>query len=260
MKIINIIIICAIVIYLFNYIYENHYKMNEKFYDYKKIYPKLSDIQQYKNDINIEINNINKNWMNWPESGLYSQFEEKNIIYNKNKDSWQIIPLYGFGIWCEEYCNKLPSIHKFLKSLPNLKIALLSKMKPETKLRPHCGWGVHSNNVLRCHYGLVLPKNNDESYVAIKDNYKVPDNMDMKQNHKLHDWIVFDDSKIHYAVNNSDTERIVLIIDMERPSYVKKGTTKQGSTKELIDLVNSFKNTNTNISKKLPKEYLDLIS
>lgn len=246
--------------YLIYYIYENYFKLNQKFYDHNTLYPELNNIKIYKNEIMNELININDNWVNWPETGLYSQFQEKNITYNKNKNTWTIVPLYAFGTWCNEECDKLPSIHKFLKTLPNLKTAILSKMKPKTKLRPHEGWGFHSNNVLRCHFGLILPSNEDESYIAIKDNYKVPDENDMKQTHKLHDWIVFDDSKIHYAVNNSDMERIVLILDLDRPYNVKKGVTNQGSTKELEDIIIAFKSRNLNISNNLPKEYLNVIN
>jgi hypothetical protein len=121
-----IILLIFIIIYLVYYINENYFKLNQKFYDHNTLYPELNNIKNYKNEIMNELMNINDNWVNWPESGLYSQFQEKNITYNYNENTWTIVPLYAFGIWCNEECDKLPSIHKFLKTLPNLKTAILS--------------------------------------------------------------------------------------------------------------------------------------
>ncbi len=56
-----------------------------------------------------------------------------------------------------------------------------------------------------------------------------------------HKIIVFDDSLRHKAFNSATESRIVLIIDIERPAYVPKGTVKGGHTKELDDLLAKFK-------------------
>ncbi len=57
----------------------------------------------------------------------------------------------------------------------------------------------------------------------------------------LNDWIVFDDSKLHYAENKSDEERIVLIVDLERPSHIKKGRSNVEETSELMEIVKKMK-------------------
>ncbi len=53
--------------------------------------------------------------------------------------------------------------------------------------------------------------------------------------------IVFDDSLRHKAFNSSREERVVLIIDIDRPAYVPKGTVKGGHTKELDELLARFR-------------------
>ena len=49
--------------------------------------------------------------------------------------------------------------------------------------------------------------------------------------------IVFDDSKMHYAENNGDSDRIILILDIERPDFVKKGISDIENTNELNEFI-----------------------
>lgn len=208
-------------------------KLNDKFYDYKKIYPILENINTNETLLEIHDNLANSEWIDWPEKHLYQ---------NEHIDgTWKIIPFFGFDVWCKKSCFKFPKLTKFLKSIPDLKVALISKLSSKTKLFPHYGWGAHSNNVLRCHYGIVLPLDKSNSYISVSNDETSSEEI---QFHKLNDWIVFDDSKLHYAENKSDDERIVLIIDIKRPDYIKKGTSSVEETSELLEVVNKMKALN----------------
>jgi hypothetical protein len=60
--------------------------------------------------------------------------------------------------------------------------------------------------------------------------------------HRQGEILVFDDSKVHEAFSRSpDQIRVVLIVDMERPPNVPKGTAKGGHTKELDSFISQFK-------------------
>ena len=60
--------------------------------------------------------------------------------------------------------------------------------------------------------------------------------------HREGEIIVFDDSKIHGAFNDSPTDfRVVLIVDMERPPGMPLGTAKGGHTDELDSFVSQFR-------------------
>ena len=61
------------------------------------------------------------------------------------------------------------------------------------------------------------------------------------QYHKPNSILVFDDSKTHFAFNNSTKDRIVLIIDIMRPITMALGTCVGGHTSELNDFINLFK-------------------
>jgi hypothetical protein len=62
-----------------------------------------------------------------------------------------------------------------------------------------------------------------------------------KKYHNKFEWLIFDDSKIHSAENLSDADRIVLIIDVERPRNIAIGKSEIGDTKELLEIVNNIK-------------------
>ena len=180
---------------------------NKKYYELDT-FPELKLISKYKDNIKKELKLNLKNelddWTDWPEKNLY---DDTNI--------WKIMPFFYYGTWINKNCKKMPELVKFLKKLKNLRIALLSILSPNTALKEHKGWGYHSNNVLRCHYGLMVPE--DLCYVSVKNDDEI---LGTIKNHKEHEWIIFDDSKFHFAANNSNYYRVVLIVDMKRPKNI----------------------------------------
>lgn len=171
-------------------------------------------------------------WHDWPEKELYNESEP---------NGWTIYPFFAFGIWVKDNCKKCPIITKFIKSIPRLKLATLSKLKGGTKLNEHEGWASHSNYVIRCHYGLIIPKN--LCYIYVRDNKT---NKEEKKFHKKFEWLIFDDSKTHYAHNQSNEDRIVLIVDVARPDNIEIGTLDIGDSKELIEIIDYFRIKNIN--------------
>lgn len=228
-----VLFIIGYLIYI-SHISENG-KIDQKFYN-SDIFPILSTVHNYAitNEVQRKLQtDLSDNWVDWPEDELYTNL--------KVDGNWKIIPFFAFNTWCSSNCKKFPEITTFLKTIPNLRNATLSKLSPYTSLKPHCGWASNSNYVLRCHYGLILPENPKESYIAVQENtYDKVDTISHKQN----DWIIFDDAKLHYAVNNSNRDRIVLIIDLDRPEYVKKGYSQSLESGEIYDILNEIKKTN----------------
>jgi len=204
-------------------IYFRSRKLDQAFYDQIIIYPELSNIKKDFDKIKREILNLNEKWIEWPEKYLY-----------EGKDNWTIMPLFVFDKY-SSYVEKLPTLYKFLKNIKGLKIASLSKMKSGTKLIPHQGWGDHSNYVLRCHYGIIVEKN--KCYISVLN-----DNIEEIKYQEENEWLVFDDSKTHYAENMSSDDRIVLIIDVIRPEHVKIGKSKILYSDEFNNIIKAFKN------------------
>lgn len=221
------IFIIILIIFFLIFIYFSPKILDKKFYTVEETYPELNKIYDnleiYKNEVNELINQ--KLWIDWVE----------RYLWDFNGANWKIIPLFGFGVTIKKNCDKCPKLIKFLKSIPGVKLAILSKTTPGTILQDHRGWGNHSNNVLRCHFGFKVPKN---CFVNVGDNKD--SNREIRY-HQQDKWLIFDDSKWHFSGNNSNEERVVLILDIERPKNVKKGTSQVVDSKELIEIINYFK-------------------
>jgi hypothetical protein len=217
----SIILVIILVIVLITMVIMSYYMLSKKgFFAVSIIQPYLKNISHIRHDIIEEISLLNKTkWIEWPEKDLY-----------KGDLKWHIIPICGFGVWISKIENSCPRLCKFLKNVPGLKLAIISKLAPMTELIPHRGWGKHSNNVLRCHYGLDVPK---DCFVTVNGE---------KQYHENDKWIIFDDSKEHSASNNSGKDRIVLILDIERPLWIPKGNSKVEFSQELQNVIDKFKN------------------
>lgn len=235
-----ILIIIVIISYYLLYQDTNKQKKNKLFYSVNEIEPKLNSIYKIKKQvlnetIQVYKNNLNSftGWTEWPEKELYSESES---------DGWMIFPFFAFGVWVQDNCNKCPEITKFIKNIPGLKLATLSKLKGGTKLNEHEGWASHSNYVIRCHYGIIVPEN--LCYIQVRDNKT---NKSQKEYHSESKWLIFDDSKTHYAHNKSNNDRIVLILDIHRPDNIQIGDSVIGDTKELIEIINYFKKKNINL-------------
>jgi aspartyl/asparaginyl beta-hydroxylase (cupin superfamily) len=110
-------------------------------------------------------------------------------------------------------------------------------LSPGTKLTPHRGWGFHSNHVIRCHYGIIIPKN--KCLIYVKEDVT---NENKIKFHSQFEWLIFDDSKTHYAENFRNTDRIILILDIARPDDIEPGNAVDGNTNELAEIVKYFKN------------------
>ena len=188
-----------------------------------------------------EITNINpKTLINWPEKDLYDK-----------EMTWKIIPIcytvpsddINKQIWINSAKKFIPKIYKFVKSLKNVRTALISKMGKNVSLKPHQGWEDVANHVLRCHLPIIIE--NGKSGVIVSGTRK---------NHVLGDVILFDDSLIHSGFNESNKDRYILIIDFKRPKHIPKGTSKIKSSKQLLKLASFYKIIN-NVYNNLPNNF-----
>ncbi|MFC3107666.1 lipid A hydroxylase LpxO [Undibacterium arcticum] len=101
----------------------------------------------------------------------------------------------------EELCPKTVAL---LRQLPSVKAAMFAELGPDGKLNPHRDPFAGS---LRYHLGLVTP-NDDKCFIEVDgQRYSWRDGQA----------VVFDETFIHWAHNGSDSNRIILFCDIERP-------------------------------------------
>lgn len=101
----------------------------------------------------------------------------------------------------EQLCPKSSAI---IESLPDVKIAMFSVLKPGAKILPHRGL---YKGCLRYHLGLVTPNSND-CFISVNN---------IKYSWRDGKGILLDDTFEHWVENNTDKVRIILFCDIIRP-------------------------------------------
>jgi beta-hydroxylase len=100
-----------------------------------------------------------------------------------------------------QFCPKTVAL---LKQVPEVKAAMFTELPPGAKLNPHRDPFAGS---LRYHLGLVTP-NDDRCFINVNtENYSWRDGQG----------VMFDETYIHWALNDSNETRIILLCDIERP-------------------------------------------
>jgi beta-hydroxylase len=132
-------------------------------------------------------------------------FNSFDVVYTRllqsNPDQWKtlVFKWYSDKYFNEDLCPKTVSL---IKSIPNIKAAMISVLEPGAWIPPHRGPYCGS---IRYHLGLV-----------------VPENCFIKVNNEDYYWrdgegVLFDDTYTHEVKNNSDKRRFILFLDVLRP-------------------------------------------
>jgi beta-hydroxylase len=101
----------------------------------------------------------------------------------------------------ERFC---PNTVALLRSIPSVKAAMFAELPPGGQLNKHRDPFAGS---LRYHLGLVTP-NSDRCFIEVDgQRYSWRDGQ----------CVIFDETFIHWARNDSDINRIILFCDIERP-------------------------------------------
>ena len=124
------------------------------------------------------------------------------------RTGWKRFHLYWYGknlCSTEQFCPKTVAI---LKSIPSIKAAMFASLPPGAKLVRHRDPYAGS---LRYHLGLVTPNHADCFIDVDGETYFWKDG----------EVVMFDETYIHFAANNTNQQRIVLFCDIERPLHTK---------------------------------------
>ena len=124
----------------------------------------------------------------WPETGLYDR-------------GWDVFGLWAMGRKLTSNCRLCPRTTEIVESVPGMTTAGFSCLAAGTHIRPHVGY---TSSVLRCHLGVIVPRG---------CGIRVGDEARTWEEGKC---LVFDDTTLHSAWNESNASRIVLLIDFLR--------------------------------------------
>ena len=121
-------------------------------------------------------------------------------------DQWKTFIFYSFGNKNKENCAKCPETVRLLHRIPGMKSAMFSILAPRKHLAPHRG---PYKGVLRYHLGLIIPDPPGSAKIRVGNDVRT--------------WtegksLIFDDSFEHEVWNDNDFYRVVLFVDMVRPT------------------------------------------
>jgi beta-hydroxylase len=118
---------------------------------------------------------------------------------------WRTFVLYAYGVEAKRNCALCPRTAEAVRAIPGMQTAMFSILAPGKRLPPHRG---PYKGLLRVHLALEVPGDGSQCWIDVGGR-------------RLHwregDVLVFDDTFVHSAANESGARRCVLFIDILRP-------------------------------------------
>jgi beta-hydroxylase len=164
-----------------------------------------------------ELQKITDSWQDIKEEAIHMREQQRIAAAKSNNDAgfnsffktgWKRFYLKWYDAHhpsANIYCPKTVAL---LQSIPSVKAAMFAELPPGAHLNPHRDPFAGS---LRYHLGLETP-NHDECYIRVDgENYSWRDGQA----------VMFDETYIHEAYNKTQSDRIILFCDVERPMRFK---------------------------------------
>jgi ornithine lipid ester-linked acyl 2-hydroxylase len=118
---------------------------------------------------------------------------------------WRSFFLWGYGVRIEKNLAQCPRTAELLERVPNLLTAFYSVMLAGAHVPRHTG---PTKAIVTAHLGLVVPKEREKCHMQIGDH-----NVVWEEGRT----VVFDDMFPHEVWNDTDEDRIVLLLHLKRP-------------------------------------------
>lgn len=118
------------------------------------------------------------------------------------KNKWRTLFLRAYNT-DTSLSKSFPKTMELINRCP-CTLAFFSVLEPGAKLSPHVGI---YKGVIRYHLGLVIPDDCTQCFINVDNNI-----MHWKEGHD----IMFDDTYLHHAENNTNQQRIILFLDIKR--------------------------------------------
>jgi len=128
--------------------------------------------------------------------------DQKKIATGSN---WRTFMLYGFGAKVAKNYAAAPQTSALLESVPHLQSSWFSILAPGYHIPAHCGV---TKGILRAHLGLIIPREAERCRIRIGEEFMI---------WRKGEVFVFDDTYSHEVWNDTSEERVILIIDFDRP-------------------------------------------
>lgn len=184
--------------------------------DYHPQYPELRELEAAFPEIQRELLELLK------LAPSITRMEDLGGEFTKggiHKINWKAY-LLKLGDFVEVNCRRCPHTYRALKKLDKAHVVFFSILFPGQYITPHFGY---YRGFLRYHLALKVPAG-DQCWLRINDDTAVARRRDEEpiEDGDKYFWeegqgVMFDDTLLHDACNESDEIRVVLFADLERP-------------------------------------------
>lgn len=122
-----------------------------------------------------------------------------------DNDDWKSFFFYGFHKRSKANCLRCPRTAELVARVPGMTTAFFSILLPGARLPPHTGpW----KGFIRYHLGLIVPEPADRCGIIVGGQ---------EAHWREGASLVFDDTYVHTAWNDTGGTRVVLFLDVVRP-------------------------------------------
>lgn len=192
-------------------------------------YSKIGDHTFFKSEDFEWVTNLEENWkiirqeLDTLLSDLDSIPNFQDISedqYSITQDNrWKTFFLYAYGLKADKNCLKCPQTTALIEQIPGMKTAFFSILLPFKKIPEHKG---PYKGVIRYHLALKVPDSFTDCGIRVGE--------------EIRHWqegksLIFDDTFVHEAWNNTNEIRVVLFLDFIRPIYFPLSLVNQGLIK-----------------------------
>jgi beta-hydroxylase len=120
-------------------------------------------------------------------------------------DKWRSFFLWGYGVRIKENLAQCPETAKILENIPGLLTAFYSIMLAGAHVPKHTG---PTKAILTAHLGLIVPLKREACHMQVG-----PENLVWEEGKVF----IFDDMFDHEVWNDTDEDRIILLLHLKRP-------------------------------------------
>jgi aspartyl/asparaginyl beta-hydroxylase (cupin superfamily) len=179
-------------------------------------YPELAILSENYPVIRAECENLFRQQLRIPGMEELTSYTAGGI----HQIAWKSF-MFKSGSFIDENCALAPNTAALLARIPGLYTAFFSVLEPHQHIKPH--WG-YWKGFVRYHLGVVIPDENRERKCWIRINPEAQDRTlarDGIEQGERYFWhngeaVLFDDTFLHDAANESDQVRVVLFLDLAR--------------------------------------------
>ena len=184
----------------FRHLFRRKSLLGDHHYFDPKHFPVAAELEEAFPDILKEVRRLLLRYERFPNFQDISPHQS----FLSSDERWKMFFLKGVGVRLDRNAEELPAIMAVLDRHPEIISGYLSILGPWKMLSPHEGpW----SGVLRMHLGIIIP--DIDACTMIVDGE--PRHWEQGK------IMVFDDTYMHSAVNETDGLRIILMMDQIKP-------------------------------------------